>query len=393
MLNENIRIYANLSPNATGKVIFSMTGYYSPRSKDIVNSVSMWYISPLNTGKYDIIASYGGDMNYYGCNTTFKLNVTQKRALLNVEIDDAGLNDRVTARFTLTSNDGELIDGNVNLKINDRSYSIFISNGKSSFVIGKLPEGNYSFQASYDGDENYSKSSCEGKFIVQNSLLNVNLSAGDVIKYYKGDKNLTINLMSASGKPLVGETLQVYLNNNEYSITTDSSGNAFMDLDLPAGNYIALIKFNQTNKYFEASINASVTVLSTVEAIDVIKVYGSAAQYFAIFCDSNGNALGNADVIFKIGDRSITVKTLPNGISRLNINFAPGNYYIVATNPLTGEEIRNSIKIFRVLMKIKISQGIMVLICIIKYVFMVLTVLQWVLMKLFNSNSMVKFMM
>lgn len=345
LLNENIRIYAGLSPNATGKVTFSMIGYYSPRNKNIVDSVAMWYISPLNTGEYTVVARYDGDNNYYGSNVTYQLKIMQKRVILDVEIDDVGLNERVIAKFTLTSKDGELINGTVSLMIDGKLYSVLVKNGKAVLVIGKLPENIYSFQANYEGNENYSKSSCEGKFMVSDTQ-NVTLSAENVVKYYNGNQNLVITLLSALGKPISGETIHVYLNNKDYVVTTDNFGKSIVYLDLPAGDYIALVKFNQTIRYFAASINVSIKVLPTVEAIDVIKLYGSGTQYFAIFCDSNGKALGNVDVTFKIGDRSITVKTLPNGISRLNINLSPGNYVISTTNPVTGEKITNNIKIF-----------------------------------------------
>ena len=83
-----------------------------------------------------------------------------------------------------------MISDRITLKIGDKSYSILVNNGKSSFVIGKLAEGNYSFQATYNGNENYSKSTCEGKFIVRDTLLNVDLTAKDVVKYYKGSEQL-----------------------------------------------------------------------------------------------------------------------------------------------------------------------------------------------------------
>ena len=70
-LDENIRIYAALSPNATGTVSFEMPGYYTPRNKNVVNSTSNWYISPLKSGNYTVIANYSGDKNYYPSNTTF----------------------------------------------------------------------------------------------------------------------------------------------------------------------------------------------------------------------------------------------------------------------------------------------------------------------------------
>lgn len=347
LLNENIRIYANLSTNATGKVRFSMVGYYSPRNKNIVDSKAMWYITPLRTGEYTVIASYDGDRNYYGSNTTYELKVSQKRAVLNVDIDDAGLNDRVIAKINLACDDGDLLSGKIRLNIAGKTYEITVNNGKSTFVVGKLPEGNYTFTAGYDGNENYSMSSCDGKFIVRDTLLDVNLTSKNVVKFYKGSQNLEILLLSDSGKAISGETVDVRINGKDYVIITDSAGKATLDLDLPVGKYVAYINFNETSRYHSASTNASINISSTVEGIDVIKLYGSGTQYFAIFCDSNGKALGNTKVTFKIGDNTFTTTTLPNGISRLNINFKPGNYKIEVTNPATGEKLVNKIKIFK----------------------------------------------
>ena len=120
-----------------------------------------------------------------------------------------------------------------------------------------------------------------------------------------------------------------------------------LDLNLPSGNYVALIFFNETDRYRSASTNASINISKTVEGIDVIKLYGTGTQYFAIFCDSDGKALGNTKVTFKIGSNSVTTKTLPNGISKLNINYKVGSYTIEAKNPVTGEKAYNNILIFK----------------------------------------------
>ncbi|MDO5859245.1 Ig-like domain-containing protein, partial [Methanobrevibacter sp.] len=346
-LGENIRIFAKLSENATGSVSFSMIGYYSPRGKTISNSQATWYISPLKTGSYTILAEYNGDSNYYASNTTYILNITQKKAVLDVSIDDAGLNDRVIAKISLLSSDGDKLNATILLKINTKSYNVRVLNGASTFVLGKLEENNYTFMATYDGDENFSRSTCEGKFIVVNDLLAVNLTAKNVEMYYKGSEKLQISLLSASGKAISGETVHVTIAGKKYSVITDKNGKASLDLNLASRNYIAYISFNQTARYHSASANASIKVYSTVEGIDLIKIYGSGSQYFAIFCDSNGKVLANTKVKFTIGKNSITTTTLPNGISRLNINLKCGTYTITAINPVTGEKAKNTIKIFK----------------------------------------------
>ena len=350
VLNENIRIYANLSQNATGRVLFSMNGYYSPRYKGIEDSRSMWYISPLTTGKYTVIAVYEGDSNYYGCNTTFILKVTQKRAKLTVEINDAGLNDRVMANIKLRTTDGEDISDYIVLNVGTKSYTIYVDEGEATFVLGKLAQGNYSYEAIYAGDKDYSKSSAKGQFEVRDTLLDVVLTADNVVKYYHGSEKLVVSLLTTKGKPIVGESINVKIKGNTYELVTGKDGKASIPLDLNSGNYTAIITFEETDKYHAASTRSSITILRTVEGIDVNILYGSAGLYFAIFSDSTGKVLANTDVTFTIGDQSITVKTMPNGIAKLSLNVAPGVYKITTTNPVTGETNSNRIFVFNYLM-------------------------------------------
>lgn len=350
VLNENIRIYANLSENATGRVLYSMNGYYSPRYKGIEGSRSMWYISPLTTGEYTVIAVYDGDNNYYGCNTTFILKVTQKRAKLIVEINDAGLNDRVTANIKLKTSDGVAISDYILLNVGSKSYNVYVDEGEATLVIGKLAKGNYSFDASYAGNKYYSKSSSNGQFEVRDTLLDVDLSADDVVKYYKGSEKLDITLLTTKGKPIVGESIKVTIKGSSYRVVSDKNGKASVPLDFNSGDYTATISFEETDSYHGASTTASIKILRTVEGIDLNMLYGSASQYFAIFSDSTGKVLANTNVKFTIGDKSLTVKTMPNGIAKLSIDISPGSYKITTTNPVTGETNTNKLFVFNYLM-------------------------------------------
>lgn len=352
-LNENIRIYTNLSANATGKVLYSMNGYYSPRNKPIVDSACHWYISPLDTGNYTVIAVYAGDDNYYGCNTTFILSVTQKRSILNVEINDAGINDRVTANINLKTVEDVKLTGNVTLKVNGNLYDILVEDGETTVVLGKLPAGNYSFEATYKGNEDYSKVSSKGKFEVKDTLLDPVLTANDLTKYYKGSGKLVVSLASSKGKAIEGNTITVKVNGKVYTAVTDSSGKASFNIDLSSGKYTATISSEETKTYLSASTKAVVTINPTIEGINVTKLEGSNDLYYVIVSDSNGKVLGNKKVKLQIGSKSITLTTLPNGIARVNIDLNVGTYKIVATNPVTGEKTTNKLFIFNYLMENK----------------------------------------
>lgn len=353
VLDENIRIYANLSEGATGSVLFSMEGYYSPRYKNIRNSQAQWYISPLNTGSYKVSASYIGDRNFKASNTTYTLNISQKRAVLEVNIDDVRVIDRVIVEVRLTNASGSPIDGVVTLELGSSSYDIDVENGESSLVLGRLPAGNYSYSATFKGNDEYAKKSVDGSFEVRDSLLNVTITANNLTKYYKGSEKFTFTVKTSSGKAVSNAILYVKINGKEYTVKTDSNGKASMDINLNPGNYSVQITLREDDFYHEASADASVTILSTVEGIDLVKLYGSSDQYFAIFCDSNGKVLSNTKVKFTIGSNSYTATTLPNGIVRLNINLNTGKYSITAVNPKTKQKAVNTIFVFNYLMENK----------------------------------------
>ena len=348
-LGENVLIYAYLSPGATGVVSFSMPGYYTSRDKIIDDSIALWYISPLDTGTYTVKALYKGDSNYLPSNTSYLINISQKKTRFTVEIKDVTVDERVTVSVTLTSGSENLTD-KVTVRLNSREYTVTVRNGKGNLVIGKLPIGVYDYEAIYEGNENYTRERVSGSFRVD-EMINVTLNARNITMYYKGSQKLEVTLTDASRNPLENQIINIRLNNKDYQLTTDSEGKVYLDLDLNVGNYTASVSYAGTDKYRSKAMEVSVEVKTTVTGIDVTKLYGTSTQYFAIFLDSNGRALADTKVTFKIADRTFTATTLPNGISRLNVNFEPGNYIIEAINPSTGEIAKNKIYIFNRLME------------------------------------------
>ena len=345
-LGENIRIYANLSSNATGYVTYSMKDYYSPRNKTIINSSSNWYISPLEHGQYEVMASYSGDDNYYPSNTSFIFNITQHRSILTVNIDDVTSDEWVIVRVRLTSDNGIGLSENVTLTINDKSYNIALKKGSSSLILGKFLIGNYKFRAVYGGSENYTPSHDEGSFKVTNSILNTVLSANNVVKHFRGSEKLIICLKDVNAKYLSNKNISVKIDGKEYNLITDCDGIALLDLNQKPGIYDAVIKFKGSSHYFGCEFNASVEILSTIQSINLTKLFGSDEYYYAVFTDFDGKALSNVPVTFTLNNKNYTFNTAPNGIARVNINLNIGNYTIFAKNPVTGEVVKNTIHIF-----------------------------------------------
>jgi len=350
-LGENILIYAILNDNATGSVSFSILNYYSPRSKIINDSVAVWYISPLDTGIYTILASYDGDSNYNASNTSYILNISQYKSILTVKIADATINDRIVAHVSLKSNKGDLINGNVVLKIEDKSYNVKVTDGVGSLTVGKLSSKKYTFSASYAGSDDYSRASYNGEFRVVDHLLNLTLSAKNMTCYYGADKNFTVHVKDDSGNPVSGIDLTVKINDNVYNLTSDNNGEVIIPINVGVGKYNVSVVSYQNSRYYSSNLTSSIEVLSTVEGIDVVSLFNTTTQYFAIFSDASGKALSNVEVTFIVAGKTYSSKTLPNGILRVNINLAPGKYDITVVNPVTGQNITNSIFIFQKLME------------------------------------------
>ena len=352
-LDENIRIYADLNPNATGKVSFSMDNYYTPRDKIVSNGVASWLISPLETGQYTVRANYSGDNNFNASSTVFILNISQKRSILTVEANDATDRDNVIFKVTLVSNDKEGITGAVNIKLSGKSYKVNVRNGNGLLNIGKLAPGDYKFGAYYEGNEYYSNSSVESSFTVSDYLLGTVLTCNGVVKYYDADAKFVITLTNSKDKAISGEMVYVTVKGVETGYVTDKDGKVYLDIGNAIEKYDVLAEFRGSDLYYPSNVTGSVEVLSTIESADIIKLYGSGTQYFAIFKDLSGKALINTKVFFKILGKTYNYTTFPNGVVRLNINLNPGKYSIIAINPITGENKTTKVTIFDKIMENK----------------------------------------
>ena len=130
----------------------------------------------------------------------------------------------------------------------------------------------------------------------------------------------------------------------------DEEGKVYLDIGNAFEKYNVTAEFRGTDSYYPSNTTGSVEILSTIESADLIKLYGSGSQYFAIFKDLRGKALMNTQVFFKILGKTYNYTTLPNGVVRLNIDLNPGTYSRTAINPSTGENKINKITIFNKLM-------------------------------------------
>ena len=167
------------------------------------------------------------------------------------------------------------------------------------------------------------------------------IQSSDVVKYYKNDTQYTATFFDANGNPLVDQKIPIFINNGNYSRTTNSNGTINFLINLAAGNYTITV----ANPVTRETASNNVTVLPTLKANDVVKTYRNDTQYEALVLDGQGKALANTNVTFNINGVLYNRTSKANGIAKLNINLEPRSYVITAVRTDNGETISNNITV------------------------------------------------
>ena len=256
-----------------------------------------------------------------------KQNIT-----IEVVVDEAVHGQNITGNITLRNADGTIADitGNVTVEINNKTYTVTVVNGTGKFNIDdELAAGNHTLKAKFDGNEEYNPANATVGFEVKSG--EPNLEAYNLTKYYRDDGKFVIILTDSEGNPLANETITITINGVTYVKKTNSNGQILMNITLIPGVYNAEVSYGNITR------NATLTIITPIEASDLIKYYLNGTQYYATFYDLNGNPLANANVTFSINGIVYTRTTDENGTAKLNINLYPGKYIITATNPLSNQ--------------------------------------------------------
>ena len=259
----------------------------------------------------------------------------------NVIVDDVSVGEDAIVRVVLP------VDavGDVVAIVDGVEYIGNVNNGSASIIVANLSAGNYNVEVTYNGDDKYVKSSLNATFKVNMNINSVNLTVNDLVKYFGGEDRLIAILLDNNKNPIANANVTFIVNGKEYIRTTGANGSASMAINLNTGKYDITTKFNGNTKYESAIVNSTITIKSTVTGQNIVKMFRNATQYYALFLDSEGNALINTTVKFNINGVMYERQTNASGIAKLNINLDAGNYVITNYNTVTGEENSNNITV------------------------------------------------
>ena len=152
-------------------------------------------------------------------------------------------------------------------------------------------------------------------------------------------------ILNDSNSALANRNVSFTVNNVKYVNRTDNDGIASLNLKLNPGNYTITSYFSGDDDYESSKLTSTVEILPTIIASNITKYYKGTTKYSAVFLDVQGNPLKDTLVNITVNGKTYSKKTNNNGIASLKMNFKPGTFNVISTNPVTGYKSATTFKI------------------------------------------------
>ena len=269
-VGEDAVIVASVISGATGNVTFTIGD--KTETVEIKDGKATLTVKDLASGDYTVSAVYNGDAKYLTSSNSISFKVSKISGYdIKVNVSEVNEGENATVTVILPKD----ATGNVTLVMNNRPYFAKVIDGVAKIIVPYISAGTHEFIVTYYGDNKYDKATANGTITVNKKTFT--LTADNLVKYYKGPESLTAKLVDSKGNPIANADVTFNINGKDYIRKTNNEGIASMAINLGAGTYNVAVKYN------ESSVNATVTVKSTIMADNLVKMYQNATRFYAKF--------------------------------------------------------------------------------------------------------------
>ncbi len=292
------------------------------------NGEAKFIISNLHEGIYTLEYEFKGNSNYYPCKASATLVVSNPTNILTGK--DLKMIYQDGSKFNVTLTDLKsvpMVNETITFNVMGKSYDrITDANGVASLNINLSP-GTYGISYSYsDADDvNYN----EGFNTIVVSKIPVYLETNDLVFLHGNSKAFTALLTDADKSPLTDIDITFYINGKSYTRTTNASGIASLNINLPVGYYD--IETVLDNPIYAADINANHVLVdgAIINAYDITVYIGLYRDFSVEVWDAYQNPISNADIEFIFNGVSKHVRTDADGIASISIGGLPKGEYSI----------------------------------------------------------------
>ena len=324
----NITVY--LPQDATGRLKVWYDGRdigYAYIYEGVATFEATYQISCVHT--YDFY--YEGDYKYIPKSTSVILTV-HKFSDYSFNTTDVYITAGETAN--IIANLPKDTSGTANIRVFNENFeytdSTTVNEGQIVFNIDGLLK-DAEFIIDYLGDYRYESKSVSGSIFVKSSIV---INAPDVTKYYGGSEKFIVTLTDKN-KPISNADVEITIDGETITRTTDSNGKIFVDLNQNRGTYVVTINYEDLSNTSKVIINpaSTKTALSGVKNINV----GDSLTVTATVNATVGS------VTFKVGSNTQKVDIINNKASYTISSLSEGSYNIdVSYNDANGNYLSSS---------------------------------------------------
>ena len=297
----------------------------------------------IDKGEQKLKLEYKANSNDYYSNSTLTDKVTIISASsITLTTSDVYVGDSVVINGTLKDAKGRGLNTNITVTIKNKKETVTVTDGEFQVIYTATQKETVHIIAEFPGDKYNLESNTTGTFNVQK--IDTQLRLAQVKNIYVGDKFiLNITLTDVNGNKLANKTVQVQINDESTTFTTDKNGNiVYTENWKDAGTFKITISFDGDDKYNPAD---NVTQTFKVEKIKtILKIKNHKIQnrdkvkLVATVKNQNNKKVNTGKVIFKLNgitikDKNGKVITAKVSKGQATITFTPNkNYYNKVSN-------------------------------------------------------------
>ena len=168
---QNGTITIVVGDNATGNVTVKVGN--ETYNATVIDGVATLDLVNNTPGTYDVEVVYSGDDTHAPATGNGTVTVPKLETPISIEVNDTYVGD--TAEIVV--NVPENATGNVTLEIDGKQYTAPIKDGKATFKVENLTDGNKTIAVKYDGDDNYMANSTTSNMTVFKNTPEIKLNA------------------------------------------------------------------------------------------------------------------------------------------------------------------------------------------------------------------------
>ena len=300
----------------------------------VVNGRGIAIGDKLPAGVYNFSATWSGNDNYNGTNTSGSFKVNKIAPRIDVLVNDIVFGQNAIVNIVLP----EDVNDNVIFSVDDVEKTLVIVNGKANYAVKDLDSGNHMIMVKYEGSDKYTSVNATKNIKVAKANASLNVIVNDV-DY--GNVYVIVTVLTGVNNAKLTENIFVTINNKNYTVEVVNGKGTLLGDKLGAGvyNFSAIWDGNDnynltadSGKFKINKINSTVSV-----GADDIRVGENVTVTVSLASDTTGNVIISVDnqvynVAIENGSVVKTISDFKAGIYDVFVKYIGDDNYNSAQN-------------------------------------------------------------